>query len=69
MEKSTIRIRRKQDLFGMYRKMKIFINEKHVTDLKYDQTIDLHVSPVFHTVRVKINCQLMYSGQHSMALM
>lgn len=35
--------------------MKLHNNEKHVADLKYDQTIDLHVSPGFHTVRVKID--------------
>lgn len=55
MEKSTIRIKRAEDYFGMARKLKILIDDEHVTDLKYGQGIDIHVSPGFHTVRVKMD--------------
>ena len=39
----------------MARKLKVFIDEKHVADLKWDKAIDIHVSPGFHTVRVKMD--------------
>lgn len=55
MEKSTIRVRGGQDFFGMVRKLKIIIDEKHVADLKWDKAIDIHVKPGFHTVRVKMD--------------
>lgn len=55
MGKSTIRIRRGQDYFGMVRKLKVFIDEQHVADLKWDTAIDIHVRPGFHTVRVKMD--------------
>lgn len=55
MEKSTIRIRRAEDFFGMARKLKVLIDDEHVTDLKYGEGIDIHVRPGFHTVRVKMD--------------
>lgn len=55
MEKSTIQIRRKRDYFGVTRKLKIIIDGDHVADLKWDQGIDIHVRPGYHTVQVKMD--------------
>ena len=55
MGKSTIRIRRAEDYFGMTRKLKILIDNEHVADLKYGEGIDIRVRPGFHTVRVKMD--------------
>jgi len=55
MEKSTIYIRRKEDYFGVARKLKVFIDGKHVADLKWGQAIDIHVRPGYHTVKVKMD--------------
>ena len=39
----------------MARKLKIFIDEQHVANLKWDHGIDIKVRPGFHTVRVKMD--------------
>jgi len=55
MEKSTIRVQRGDDYFGIARKLKVLIDEEHVADLKWKQAIDIHVPPGFHSVRVKMD--------------
>lgn len=55
MEKSTIRVVRDKDLFGMARKLKIFIDDKHVADLKYNQGININVNPGLYSVQVKMD--------------
>lgn len=55
MEKSTIRVVRDEDFFGMARKLKVFIDDKHVTDLKYNQGININVSPGLYKVQVKMD--------------
>jgi len=55
MEKSIIRVVRDKDLFGMARKLKIFIDDKHIADLKYNQGINIKVSPGQYSIYVKMD--------------
>lgn len=55
MEKSTIRVVRDKDFFGMARKLKVIIDEQHVADLKYDQGININVQSGTYTVQVKMD--------------
>ena len=54
-EKSTIRITRGNDYFGVMRKLKVYINEKHLGSVKHNSSVDFNVSPGKHDVYVKMD--------------
>jgi hypothetical protein len=55
MKKSRIRVVRDNDFFGMARKLKIIIDEKHVADLKYNRGININVKPGTYLIQVKMD--------------
>jgi hypothetical protein len=55
MKKSTIRVVRAKDFFGMARKLKIIIDEKHVADLKYNRGININMKPGTYLIQVKMD--------------
>ncbi|MFO7798204.1 hypothetical protein [Rhodohalobacter sp.] len=54
-EKSTIRVVREEDFFGVSRKLKVLVDDKHVTDLKYNQGININVQPGTYKTQVKMD--------------
>lgn len=54
-EKATIRITRGQDFFGVFRKLKVYINQEHFGGVKHDSSLDIHVTPGMYHIYVKMD--------------
>ncbi len=55
MKNSKIHITRNNDLFGIYRTLKVYIDESHVGGVKWDKSTDFSISPGKHKLVVKMD--------------
>jgi hypothetical protein len=58
MAQSKITITRKQDFFAIMRELKVFVNGKHVGNVRWDNSNDFSIAPGTHQLYVKMDwCQ------------
>lgn len=52
---ATIRITRKNDYFGLARKLKVYVDNKHVGNVRWKNSVDISVPPGRHEFYVKMD--------------
>lgn len=55
MTQSKIKITRYQDFFGIMRKLKVFIDGRHIGDVRWDNSNEFSISPDSHQLYVKMD--------------